>query len=236
EATEMDSAAIDDPVRMYLKEIGRFALLKAEQEVTLAKAIEARDIDAKDRLAEANLRLVVAIAKKSAGRGMSLLDLIQEGNLGLMKAVERFDHHRGFKFSTYATWWIRQAIGRALADQARLIRLPVHAVETLQRLMRLRRRFRDERQREPTVEELARQAGLPVDTVRLVDGVTHPPISLDAPVSEHATLGEFVEDRGTPWPDEVVIRADLRGRVQRALRRLPPRDREVLRLRFGFDG
>jgi RNA polymerase primary sigma factor len=192
--------------------------------------------EATGAMLEANLRLVVSVAKRYQGSPLSLLDLVQEGNVGLMKAVERFDHHRGFKFSTYATWWIRQAIGRALADQARLIRLPVHAVETLQRLMRLRRRFRDERQREPTVEELARQAGLPVDTVRLVDRVTHPPISLDAPVSEHATLGEFVEDRGTPSPDEVLIRADLRGRVQRALRRLPPRDREVLRLRFGFDG
>ena len=150
ETAEMDSTAIDDPIRMYLKEIGRFALLKAEQEVILAKAIEARDVDAKDRLAEANLRLVVAIAKKYAGRGMSLLDLIQEGNLGLMRAVEKFDYHRGFKFSTYATWWIRQAITRAIANQARPIRVPVHMVELMNKLARARRQLQQDLGREPT--------------------------------------------------------------------------------------
>src|SRR5260370_5557832 len=204
ETAEMDSAASDDPIRMYLKEIGRFALLKAEQEVALAKAIEARDIDAKDRLAEANLRLVVAIAKKYAGRGMSLLDLIQEGNLGLMRAVEKFDYHRGFKFSTYATWWIRQAITRAIADQARTIRVPVHMVEMINKLGRVRRQLQQDFGREPTDEEIGKSAEVTSDKVREIQRISQQPLSLQTPVGEEAAsaLGDFVPDPTSPQPTE----------------------------------
>ncbi len=192
--------------------------------------------EAKHALLEANLRLVVSIAKRYVGGALTLLDLVQEGNVGLMKAVERFEYRRGFKFSTYATWWIRQAIGRALADQSRTIRMPVHVVEALHRLIRQRQSFRDERQRDPTVEELARRAGLSERTVRLVDRASASPVSLDAPAGQDSTLGEFVRDRATPSPDEEFLRDDLTRRVRDALRRLPAREREILCLRFGLDG
>jgi RNA polymerase sigma factor (sigma-70 family) len=192
--------------------------------------------DAKRALLEPNLKLVVSIARRYAGGALTLLDLVQEGNIGLMKAVERFDYQRGFKFSTYATWWIRQAIGRALADQARTIRMPVHIVETMHRLMRERHAFQAEHQREPTIEELARRAGLPEKTVRLVDRSSASPVSLDAPVGQDSTLGEFVRDRLTPSPEETILRDDLTRRLDAALESLPVREREVLRLRFGLDG
>jgi len=236
ETAEMDSAAIDDPIRMYLKEIGRFALLKAEQEVTLAKAIEARDIDAKDRLAEANLRLVVAIAKKYAGRGMSLLDLIQEGNLGLMRAVEKFDYHRGFKFSTYATWWIRQAITRAIADQARTIRVPVHMVEMINKLGRVRRQLQQDLGREPTDEEIGKALEISPERVREIEQISQNPVSLETPIGEEddSNLGDFVQDGEATSPAEAAALTMLRNEVDLILDTLSPRERRVLQLRFGL--
>ena len=236
EAVEMDSAAIDDPVRMYLKEIGQFALLKAEQEVTLAKAIEARDLDAKDRLAEANLRLVVAIAKKYVGRGMSLLDLIQEGNIGLMRAVEKFDYHKGFKFSTYATWWIRQAITRAIADQARTIRVPVHMVELINKLGRVRRQLQQNLGREPTDEEIAKELAISVDRVGEIDQISQNPVSLETPIGEEddSNLGDFVQDGEAISPAEAAALTMLRVEVDLILDTLSARERRVLQLRFGL--
>ena len=192
--------------------------------------------EAKRALLEPNLRLVISIARRYVGGSLTLLDLVQEGNIGLMRAVERFDHHRGFKFSTYATWWIRQAIGRALADQARTIRMPVHIVEAMNRLMRERQAFHREHEREPTVEELARRSGVSEKTVRLVDRTAPTPVSLDAPVGPDSTLGEFVRDRTIPSPEETIVQHDLSGRLDAALAGLPIREREVLRLRFGLDG
>jgi RNA polymerase primary sigma factor len=192
--------------------------------------------EAHRRLMEANLRLVISIAKRYAGGTLPLLDLVQEGNIGLMKAVERFDHHRGFKFSTYATWWVRQAISRALADQARIIRLPVHVVERVGRLTRARRALRADRQCEPTIGEVAGRAGLREETVRLLDLTAAPPLSLDAPVGDDITLGHLVADRAIPSPEETMVRNDLTRHLREALAGLPAREREVLRLRFGLDG
>ena len=232
---EMDSAAIDDPIRMYLKEIGRFALLKADQEVTLAKAIEARDATAKDRLAEANLRLVVSIARKYMGRGMSLLDLIQEGNLGLMRAVEKFDHHRGFKFSTYATWWIRQEITRAIADQARTIRVPVHMVEMINKQMRVTSRLQQELGREPTDEEIGAELEISAEKVREISQIAQNPVSLETPIGEEddSNLGDFVQDSEATPPSEAAALSMLRTEVELILDTLSPRERRVLQLRFG---
>jgi len=236
ETAEMDSAPIDDPIRMYLKEIGRFALLKAEQEVALAKAIEAQDAFAKDRLAEANLRLVVAIAKRYAGRGMSLLDLIQEGNLGLMRAVEKFDYHRGFKFSTYATWWIRQAITRAIADQARAIRVPVHMIEVINKLTRVRRQMQQDLGREATDEEIAAELQITAERVREIEQIAQNPVSLETPVGEEddSNLGDFVPDAEAISPAAAAALTMLRTEVDLILDTLLPRERRVLQLRFGL--
>src|ERR1700686_1212525 len=232
----MDSVSLDDPVRMYLKEIGRVALLKAEQEVTLAKAIEAGDDDAKHKLTEANLRLVVSIAKKYIGRGMSFLDLIQEGNMGLIRAVEKFDYHKGYKFSTYATWWIRQAITRAIADQARTIRIPVHMVETINKLVRVSRRLLQELGREPTDQEIGDEMGISAEKVREIVKVSQDPVSLETPIGEEedSHLGDFVEDKEATSPSDAASLTMLRTEVEDILDTLTPRERRVLQLRFGL--
>ena len=232
----IDSVSLDDPVRMYLKEIGRVALLKAEQEVTLAKAIEAGDDDAKHKLTEANLRLVVSIAKKYIGRGMSFLDLIQEGNMGLIRAVEKFDYHKGYKFSTYATWWIRQAITRAIADQARTIRIPVHMVETINKLVRVSRRLLQELGREPTDQEIGDEMGISAEKVREIVKVSQDPVSLETPIGEEedSHLGDFVEDKDATSPSDAASLTMLRTEVEDILDTLTPRERRVLQLRFGL--
>src|SRR5713101_5358817 len=232
----MDSVSLDDPVRMYLKEIGRVALLKAEQEVTLAKAIEAGDDDAKHKLTEANLRLVVSIAKKYIGRGMSFLDLIQEGNMGLIRAVEKFDYHKGYKFSTYATWWIRQAITRAIADQARTIRIPVHMVETINKLVRVSRRLLQELGREPSDDEIGEEMGISAEKVREIVKVSQDPVSLETPIGEEedSHLGDFVEDKDATSPSDAASLTMLRTEVEDILDTLTPRERRVLQLRFGL--
>jgi RNA polymerase primary sigma factor len=232
----MEAVSLDDPVRMYLKEIGRVALLKAEQEVEYAKAIEAGSADAKHRLTEANLRLVVSIAKKYIGRGMSFLDLIQEGNMGLIRAVEKFDYGKGFKFSTYATWWIRQAITRAIADQARTIRIPVHMVETINKLVRVSRRLLQELGREPTEEEIAEVMGITPDKVREIIKVSQDPVSLETPIGEEedSHLGDFVEDKEAIAPSDAANLTMLRTEVEDILDTLTPRERRVLQLRFGL--
>ncbi len=232
-----DGVAIDDPVRMYLKEIGRVPLLTAEDEVELARRIEEGDDDAKRRLAEANLRLVVSIAKRYVGRGMLFLDLIQEGNLGLIKAVEKFDYRKGYKFSTYATWWIRQAITRAIADQARTIRIPVHMVETINKLIRVQRHLLQELGREPTAEEIAEEMDVSVERVREILKVAQEPVSLETPIGEEedSHLGDFIEDEDAPAPAEAASYLLLREQITEVLSSLTPREQRVLELRFGLD-
>ena len=232
-----ESVSLDDPVRMYLKEIGRVPLLTAEQETEYAKRIEAGDEEAKRLLAEANLRLVVSIAKRYVGRGMLFLDLIQEGNLGLIKAVEKFDYRKGFKFSTYATWWIRQAITRAIADQARTIRIPVHMVETINKLIRVSRQLLQELGREPTPEEIAVEMDLPVERVREIIKIAQEPVSLETPIGEEedSHLGDFIEDLDAPAPAEAASFIMLSEQLDEVLESLTPREQKVLRLRFGLD-
>jgi RNA polymerase primary sigma factor len=232
-----EGIAIDDPVRMYLKEIGRVPLLSAEDEVQLAGRIEQGDEEAKRRLAEANLRLVVSIAKRYVGRGMLFLDLIQEGNLGLIKAVEKFDYRKGFKFSTYATWWIRQAITRAIADQARTIRIPVHMVETINKLVRVTRQLVQELGREPVPEEIAAQMEISLERVREIQKISQEPVSLETPIGEEedSHLGDFIEDQDAPAPAEAASFRLLKEQLEEVLETLTPREEKVLRLRFGLD-
>ncbi len=237
EEADLDAISIDDPVRMYLKEIGKVALLTPEQEVTLAQRMEKGDAEAKRRLIEANLRLVVSIAKKYVGRGMLFLDLIQEGNLGLIRAVEKFDWRKGYKFSTYATWWIRQAITRALADQARTIRIPVHMVETINKLVRISRQLLQELGREPTPEEIGEVMGLPAERVREIMKIAQEPISLETPIGEEedSHLGDFIEDQDALAPAEAASFTMLKEQLEGVLETLTPRERKVLKLRFGLD-
>lgn len=232
-----DSINIDDHVRMYLKEIGRVPLLSAEEEIDLAERIEKGDEEAKKRLCEANLRLVVSIAKKYVGRGMLFLDLIQEGNLGLIKAVDKFDYTKGYKFSTYATWWIRQAITRAIADQARTIRIPVHMVETINKLVRVSRQLVQELGREPTPEELAKELNMPVDKVREISKISQEPVSLETPIGEEedSHLGDFIPDEDAPAPSEAASFVLLKEQLGAVLETLSEREAKVLRLRFGLD-
>lgn len=232
-----EGVAIDDPVRMYLKEIGRVPLLSAEEEVELAKRMGEGDEEAKRRLAEANLRLVVSIAKRYVGRGMLFLDLIQEGNLGLIKAVEKFDYHKGFKFSTYATWWIRQAITRAIADQARTIRIPVHMVETINKLIRVSRQLLQELGREPVPEEIAREMDIPVERVREIMKIAQEPVSLETPIGEEedSHLGDFIEDEDAPAPAEAASFMLLKEQLEEVLETLTSREKKVLQLRFGLE-
>ena len=232
-----EGVGIDDPVRMYLKEIGRVPLLSADEEVELAKRMEQGDEEAKKKLAEANLRLVVSIAKRYVGRGMLFLDLIQEGNLGLIKAVEKFDYGKGFKFSTYATWWIRQAITRAIADQARTIRIPVHMVETINKLIRVSRQLLQELGRDPSPEEIAAAMEIPVERVREIQKVAQEPVSLETPIGEEedSHLGDFIEDEDAPAPAEAASYILLKEQLESVLDTLTPREEKVLRLRFGLD-
>jgi RNA polymerase primary sigma factor len=232
-----EGISVDDPVRMYLKEIGRVPLLTAEEEVELAKRIENGDEQAKRRLAEANLRLVVSIAKRYVGRGMLFLDLIQEGNLGLLKAVEKFDYRKGYKFSTYATWWIRQAITRAIADQARTIRIPVHMVETINKLVRVQRQLVQEYGREPTIEETAKAMDMSEEKVREIMKVAQEPVSLETPIGEEedSHLGDFIEDEEVLAPADAVSFHLLKEQLEDVLDTLTPREEKVLRLRFGLD-
>lgn len=232
-----DGISIEDPVRMYLKEIGKVPLLSADEEVELAKRMAEGDGDAKKRLAEANLRLVVSIAKRYVGRGMLFLDLIQEGNLGLIKAVEKFDYHKGFKFSTYATWWIRQAITRAIADQARTIRIPVHMVETINKLIRVSRQLLQELGREPTPEEIAAELDMPVERVREILKISQEPVSLETPIGEEedSHLGDFIQDDNVPVPAEAAAQTLLKEQLDEVLDTLTEREQKVLRLRFGMD-
>ena len=232
-----EGLAIDDPVRMYLKEIGKIPLLDSEQEMYLAERIVLGDKKAKDQLVEANLRLVVSIAKRHVGKGMYFLDLIQEGNLGLMKAVEKFDYHKGFKFSTYATWWIRQAITRAIADQARTIRIPVHMVETIHKVSRTARQLLQELGREPTTEEIAEKIGMSSEKVREIMKIAQDPVSLETPIGEEedSHLGDFVEDNDSPAPADTAFYSLLREQLCSVLRTLTPREEQVLKLRFGLE-
>ena len=232
-----EGVIIEDPVRMYLKEIGKVPLLSAEEEIELAKKMEQGDENAKKRLAEANLRLVVSIAKRYVGRGMLFLDLIQEGNLGLIKAVEKFDYRKGYKFSTYATWWIRQAITRAIADQARTIRIPVHMVETINKLIRVSRQLLQELGREPTPEEIAEEMDMPVDRVREILKISQEPVSLETPIGEEedSHLGDFIQDDNVPVPADAAAFTLLKEQLVEVLGTLTEREQKVLRLRFGLD-
>lgn len=232
-----EGVALDDPVRMYLKEIGRVPLLTAEEEVELAKRMEMGDREAKQRLIESNLRLVVSIAKRYVGRGMAFLDLIQEGNMGLIKAVEKFDYRKGYKLSTYATWWIRQAITRAIADQARTIRIPVHMVETINKLVRTSRELVQELGREPTAEEIAEKMGITPEKVREIQKIAQEPVSLETPIGEEedSHLGDFIEDVDVLAPDEAASYLLLKEQIEEVLSGLNDREQRVLRLRFGLD-
>ena len=235
--TATSKLKVSDPVRMYLKEIGNVPLLSAEEEINLAVRIQGGDDIAKQELAEANLRLVVSIAKRYVGRGMQFLDLIQEGNMGLMKAVEKFDHTKGFKFSTYATWWIRQAITRAIADQARTIRIPVHMVETINKLVRVQRQLLQDLGREPTPEEIGAEMDLPTEKVREILKIAQEPVSLETPIGEEddSHLGDFIEDEGAMSPEVFTSSALLREQLEDVLDTLTDREENVLRLRFGLD-
>ncbi len=233
----VEGITIDDPVRMYLKEIGRIPLLSHDQELELATRMAEGDEDAKHRLAEANLRLVVSVAKRYVGRGMQFLDLIQEGNLGLIKAVDKFDYRKGFKFSTYSTWWIRQAITRAIADQARTIRIPVHMVETINKLVRVNRQLLQELGREPRHDEIAKAMGITEDKVREIIKIAQDPVSLETPIGEEedSHLGDFIPDDDAPAPDNMATQAMLKRQLNEVLSTLTPREEKVLRLRFGLD-
>ena len=232
-----DGVSIEDPVRMYLKEIGKVPLLSAEEEIELAKRMEEGDEQAKQKLAEANLRLVVSIAKRYVGRGMLFLDLIQEGNLGLIKAVEKFDYRKGYKFSTYATWWIRQAITRAIADQARTIRIPVHMVETINKLIRVSRQLLQELGREPSPEEIAAEMNMPVDRVREILKISQEPVSLETPIGEEedSHLGDFIKDDNVPVPADAAAFTLLKEQLEEVLGTLTEREQKVLTLRFGLE-
>lgn len=232
-----DGIGLEDPVRMYLKEIGKVPLLSAEEEIEYAQRMEEGDEEAKKRLAEANLRLVVSIAKRYVGRGMQFLDLIQEGNLGLIKAVEKFDYRKGYKFSTYATWWIRQAITRAIADQARTIRIPVHMVETINKLVRVQRQLLQELGREPSPEEIAETMDIPVERVREIQKISQEPVSLETPIGEEedSHLGDFIQDDNVPVPADAAAFTLLKEQLVEVLSTLTDREQKVLRLRFGLD-
>jgi len=233
----MDGISVDDPVRMYLREIGKIPLLSYEEEIELAKKVLDGDEDAKKRLAECNLRLVVSIAKKYVGRGMLFLDLIQEGNMGLIKAVEKFDYRKGYKFSTYATWWIRQAITRAIADQARTIRIPVHMVETINKLIRTSRHLLQQMGREPTPEEIAAELELPVERVMEIQKIAQDPVSLETPIGEEddSHLGDFIQDEDSPAPQDSAAYTLLKEQLAEVMGTLTPREEKVLRLRFGLE-
>ena len=237
EATLPKGIAVDDPVRMYLKEIGKVPLLSADEEIELAKRMEQGDEEAKKRLCEANLRLVVSIAKRYVGRGMLFLDLIQEGNLGLIKAVDKFDYTKGYKFSTYATWWIRQAIARSIADQARTIRIPVHMVETINKLIRVSRQLLQTYGREPSPEEIAEEMGISVDKVREIQKIAQEPVSLETPIGEEedSHLGDFIPDEDVPAPAEAAAFSMLKEQLVEVLDTLTEREQKVLKLRFGLD-
>ena len=232
-----DGISIEDPVRMYLKEIGKVPLLSADEEIELAKRMELGDEEAKKKLAEANLRLVVSIAKRYVGRGMLFLDLIQEGNLGLIKAVEKFDYRKGYKFSTYATWWIRQAITRAIADQARTIRIPVHMVETINKLIRVSRQLLQELGREPSPQEIADEMDIPIERVREILKISQEPVSLETPIGEEedSHLGDFIQDDNVPVPAEAAAFTLLKEQLNEVLGTLTEREQKVLKLRFGLE-
>ena len=235
--TSMEGISVDDPVRMYLREIGRIPLLTFDEELDLAKRILENDEEAKQKLAESNLRLVVSIAKKYVGRGMLFLDLIQEGNMGLIKAVEKFDYTKGFKFSTYATWWIRQAITRAIADQARTIRIPVHMVETINKLIRTSRHLLQQLGREPTPEEIAKEMDMPVEKVMEIQKIAQDPVSLETPIGEEddSHLGDFIPDDESPAPQDSAAYTLLKEQLEEVMQTLTPREAKVLKLRFGLE-